>query len=157
MLVVVGTCTICFILGLPMVTKEGKDMLELLDGAAFSWNVLLIALLEVIVVAWMYGADTFWTNIEDMCITKRSNIRWYWIICWRAITPLILTVLVVISFINDVKVTGKETAYNGVIRWVITLTSVGIIPGFALHEVIKRYCNKEELGVALFRRTDSWQ
>ena len=97
MLVVVGTCTISFLLGLSMVTKGGKDMLELLDGATFSWNVLLIVLLEVLVVAWMYGADTFWADIEKMGIRKRPCVKWYWIVCWKAITPLILAVLVAIQ------------------------------------------------------------
>ena len=157
MLVVVGTCTIGFIFGLSMVTNGGKDMLDLIVNGAISWNVLLIALLEVLVVAWMYGANTFWANIEEMGIKKRSCVKWYWIVCWRAITPLILTILVVVSLVNDVKVTKEETIYNGIIRWLITLTSVGIIPGFAIHEVLKRHCNKEELGMSLFSRAHSWQ
>ena len=132
-------------------------MLDLIAGAAFSWNVLLIALLEVLVVAWMFGADTFWDNIEEMGIRRRPFVKWYYIVCWKFITPLILAILVVVSFVNDVNVTAEETVYNGVIRWLITLTSVGIIPGFAIHEVIKRYCKKQELGAALFRRANSWQ
>ena len=64
----------------------------------------------------------------------------------------------VVSFVHDVGVTAaaEETVHNGVIRWLITLTSVGIIPGFAIHEVIKRYRNREELGAPLFSRTLSW-
>ena len=161
MLVVVGTSAISFILGLSMVTKGGKDLLDLIAGAAFSWNVLLIALLEVLVVAWMFGADTFWDSIEEMGIRRRPFVKWYWIVCWKFITPLILAILVVVSFVNDVNVTAEEittkgTVYNGLIRWLITLTSVGIIPGFAIHEVIKRYCKKQELGAA-HRRANSWQ
>ena len=155
MLAVVGVCTICFILGLPMVTKGGIDMLNLIMDVTFSWNHLLITLLEVIAVGWMYGADRLWKNIEDMGITRHPFIKWYWIICWKFITPLILTILVVITFIN--KVQFEETWQNGTIRWLINLTSVGIIPGFAIHEVIKRYRNNEELGVSLFSRMGSWQ
>ena len=155
MLVVFGTCTVSFILGLSMVTKGGIDMLNLIIDASFSWNQLLIALLEVVVVGWMYGADRFWDNIEEMGITRHPFVKWYWIICWKFITPLIMIILVVLTFITKVQV--EETWQNGTIRWLITLTSVGIIPGFAIHEVIKRYRNKEDLGASLFSRIGSWQ
>ena len=68
MLVVIGICIIGFILGLSMVTKGGKDMLELIVNSTVSWNIIIIVLLEVLVVAWMYGAKTFCTNIEEMGI-----------------------------------------------------------------------------------------
>ena len=64
-------------------------------------------------------------------------------------------ILVVVTFVD--KVEDEETWQNGTIRWLINLTSVGIIPGFAIHEVIKRYRNNEELGTALFSRIGSWR
>ena len=155
MLVVFGTCTACFILGLSMVTKGGIDMLKLIRNATFSWNHLFIALLEIVVVGWIYGAYRLWDNVEEMGITRHPLIKWYWIICWKFITPLILIILVVVTFVD--KVENEETWQNGTIRWLIALTSVGIIPGFAIHEVIKRYRNNEELGVSLFSRIGSWQ
>ena len=158
MLVVVITCTISAILGLSMVTKGGKDMLDLIIEANTSWNILFIALVEVLFVAWVYGADRFWNNIEEMGMKRRPWVKLYWIICWKFIAPIILTILVVAKFISDVKLTNKEIVdskdeiiYDGLIRWLITLTPVGIIPGFAIHEVIKRRRNNEEVGTALFR------
>ena len=77
MLVVVITCTISAILGLSMVTKGGKDMLDLIIEANTSWNILLIALVEVLFVAWVYGADRFWNNIEEMGMKRRPCIKKY--------------------------------------------------------------------------------
>ena len=160
MLVVVIICTISFIMGLSMTTKSGKDMLDLIIESNTSWNILFIALLEVLVIAWVYGADKFWDNIEEMGMKKRPWIKRYWITCWKFIAPSILIILVIASFVEDVTKTNAEiedslkkdeTIYNGLIRWLITLTSVGIVPGFAIHEVIKRRRNNEELGKALFR------
>ena len=158
MLVVVITCIISLILGLSMVTKGGKDMLDLIIEANTSWNILFIALLEVLFVAWVYGSDKFWNNIEDMGMKRRPCIKRYWIICWKFIAPSILIILVIASFVDDVMKTNQEiqdskdeTIYNGLIRWLITLTSIAIIPGFAIHEVIERRRNNEELGTALFR------
>ena len=158
MLVVAISCTISFLLGLSMATKSGKDMLDLVIESNTSWNMLMIALLEVLVVAWAYGADQFWENIEEMGMKRRPWIKMYWMICWKFIAPIILTILVIAKFVDDIMKTYQEiedftdeTIYNGLIRWLITLTSVGIIPGFAIHEVIKRRLNNEELGTALFR------
>ena len=158
MLVVAISCTISFLLGLSMATKSGKDMLDLVIESNTSWNMLMIALLEVLVVAWAYGADQFWENIEEMGMKRRPWIKMYWMICWKFIAPIILTILVIARFVDDIMKTYQEieeptdeTIYNGLIRWLITLTSVGIIPGFAIHEVIKRRRNNEELGTALFR------
>ena len=158
MLVVAISCTISFLLGLSMATKSGKDMLDLVIESNTSWNMLMIALLEVLVVAWAYGADQFWENIEEMGMKRRPWVKMYWMICWKFIAPIILTILVIAKFVDDIMKTYQgieeptdETIYNGLIRWLITLTSVGIIPGFAIHEVIKRRRNNEELGTALFR------
>ena len=158
MLVVAITCTMSFILGLSMATKSGNDMLDIIIESNTSWNILFIALLEVLVVAWVYGADKFWENIEEMGMKTRPWVKLYWMICWKFIAPIILTISVVAKFISDVKLTNKEIVdskdeiiYNGLIRWLITLTSFGIILGFAIHEVIKRRRNNEELGTALLR------
>ena len=158
MLVVIITCTISLILGLSMVTKGGKDMLDLIIEANTSWNILFIALLEVLFITWVYGADKFWDNIEEMGMKRRPCIKTYWIICWKFIAPSILIILVIASFVSDVIKTNQEIEdskdkiiYNGLIRWLITLTSFGIILGFAIHEVIKRRRNNEELGTALLR------
>ena len=158
MLVVAITCTMSFILGLSMATKSGNDMLDIIIESNTSWNILFIALLEVLVVAWVYGADKFWENIEEMGMKTRPWVKLYWMICWKFIAPIILTISVVAKFISDVNLTNKEIVdykdeiiYNGLIRWLITLTSFGIILGFAIHEVIKRRRNNEELGTALLR------
>ena len=43
-------------------------MFTLFDASAPSWNLLLFVLLEVVVVAWVYGVDRFLDNMGEMDI-----------------------------------------------------------------------------------------
>ena len=53
-------------LGLPFTCPAGIHMFSLFNQAAPSWNLILFALLEVIIVAWIYGVDTFIEHISEM-------------------------------------------------------------------------------------------
>ena len=54
------------LLGLPFTCPAGIHMFSLFNQAAPSWNLILFALLEVIIVAWIYGVDTFIEHISEM-------------------------------------------------------------------------------------------
>ena len=62
--VVIGVCGAGFILGLSMCAQGGILMFTLIDATSASWNILLFAIIELILVAWMYGADNFMENIH---------------------------------------------------------------------------------------------
>jgi len=53
-------------LGLPFTCPAGIHMFSLFNQAAPSWNLILFALLEVIIVAWIYGVDSFIEHISEM-------------------------------------------------------------------------------------------
>lgn len=73
-------------------------VLQLFDWYSASISVILICLIEIIIVGWIYGVDNFVRDIEFM-IGKPIE-RW-WILCWKYITPTILSVRKNLSF--DVK------------------------------------------------------
>ena len=41
-------------------------MFTLFNNCAPSWNLIFFALIEVILVAWVYGLDNFLENITEM-------------------------------------------------------------------------------------------
>ena len=41
-------------------------MFTLFNNCAPSWNLIFFALIEVILVAWVYGMDNFLENINEM-------------------------------------------------------------------------------------------
>lgn len=64
-------------------------ILQLFDWYSASISVILICVLEVVMVAWIYGVDNFIADIYFM-IGKRPGIVWKF--CWMYITPVILIV-----------------------------------------------------------------
>ena len=54
------------LLGLTFTCPGGIHMFTLFNESAPSWNLLLFALLEVILISWAYGADKFLDHLEDM-------------------------------------------------------------------------------------------
>lgn len=64
-------------------------LLQLFDWYAASISIILICLTEVGMAGWAYGMKNFVRDVEFMIGHKLE--RW-WIICWKYITPFILTV-----------------------------------------------------------------
>lgn len=64
-------------------------ILQLLDWYAASISVILICLVEVIVVGWTYGVRRFVNDLEYMI---QDKVHWWWPLCWKYITPIILAV-----------------------------------------------------------------
>ncbi|XP_030630095.1 sodium- and chloride-dependent betaine transporter-like [Chanos chanos] len=77
----------CFLLGLPLVTEGGIHLFQLVDTYGPSGtNLLFIACFECIVIGWVYGADRFYDNIEDMIGYRPFPVLKF---CWLFITPVI--------------------------------------------------------------------
>ncbi|KAG8547489.1 hypothetical protein GDO81_028224 [Engystomops pustulosus] len=83
-------CFLSYLLGLTMVTEGGMYVFQLFDYYAASGVCLLwVAFFECIAVAWVYGADKLYDNIEDM-IGYRPGPWMKW--SWCVITPLLCVV-----------------------------------------------------------------
>lgn len=86
-ILVLVICVVCFLLGLPHITQGGIIVFHLLDHFGASGNsMLFIVCFETTVIAWVYGADRFYDNIEDMIGYKPFPVLKY---CWLFITPLL--------------------------------------------------------------------
>ncbi|XP_014910572.1 sodium- and chloride-dependent GABA transporter 2-like [Poecilia latipinna] len=89
----------CFLLGLPFVTEGGIGLFRIVDTFGPSGtSLLLIACAETLVVSWIYGADRFYDNIEDMIGYRPSPVLKY---CWMFVTPLICVVTMLYNLAKD--------------------------------------------------------
>ena len=160
--VTIGICTIMFLGGLSMCCNGGYYMFDLFDKVSASWNSLLIALIEVIIAAWLYGGNTIMKNIKQMEIWMPKFLEYYWKLCWFFITPVLLTTLLLMQFIN-----AKPFAYDpplddeyppGIqaLAWLLPITPIVIIPAFSIHHIITSYRAGESLGWNMFRPTSNW-
>jgi hypothetical protein len=113
-------------------------MFTLFNNSAPSWNLLFLAFIEVIVVGWMYGAERLLQNLDEMGMKINPILRMYWKICWKFITPIVLLLLVVVSWINFGHVKYEDYVYPTniqILGYLITGCTLIWIPIFALVEV----------------------
>ena len=76
-----------------MCANGGILMFTLIDWYASSWSLLLLALIEVVLVAWVYGAEQLLEKMQvDMEIPVPKFLRYYWLSMWKFITPAVLFV-----------------------------------------------------------------
>ncbi|XP_076461637.1 sodium- and chloride-dependent taurine transporter-like [Babylonia areolata] len=96
-----------FLLGISMVTGGGMYVFQLLDYYLFgSYVAQLLAFLEVVSVAWIYGANRFYDDIELM-VGYRIGI---WMkICWKYLTPVTMTVLILFNLATYQPLTYNKT------------------------------------------------
>lgn len=69
--------------------QAGMFILQLLDWYSSAIAVIVICLVEIIMVAYIYGIEMFRTDVEFM-LGQRPSI--FWKITWKFITPLVMLV-----------------------------------------------------------------
>ena len=146
-----------FILGISFTCPGGIHMFHLFNASAPSWNLLLLALIEVIVVGWNYGADRLLQNLDEMGMKIHPILKVYWKVCWIFTTPAVLSVLVIFSWINFGHVEYEGYVYPTVIQilgYFITGCTLIWIPIFAIVEINKK-C-KQGASYSLLHPTSEW-
>ncbi|KAJ9580738.1 hypothetical protein L9F63_024089, partial [Diploptera punctata] len=76
--------------GLIFTTNSGMYWLQLVDKYAANWSVLLIAISECILISWVYGANRFLRDIQDMIGQQSKLWMFFWTWMWKVITPAAL-------------------------------------------------------------------
>ncbi|XP_069142229.1 sodium- and chloride-dependent GABA transporter 1-like [Argopecten irradians] len=72
-------CFIEFLLGVPCVMQGGVYILQIMDWYCATFSLMLLCLAECIAIAWIYGADRFYKDLELM-IGYQPSV--WWKICW---------------------------------------------------------------------------
>ena len=116
-------------------------MFTLFNGSAPSWNLLLLAFIEVMVVGWMYTAERLLKDLDEMGMKIHPILKIYWKVCWKFTTPIVLLVLVIFSWINFGHIQYEEYVYPTSIQilgYFITGCTLIWIPIFACVEISKK-------------------
>lgn len=100
--VVAGTCTMLFLLGIPMCTSGGIDFFRVLDSNINSHSFLFLGAMEVLVVTYVYGFKNFMVIIRDhMKVSVPAPFRWYFALMYNFITPLFMLFLLISSIVSQ--------------------------------------------------------
>ncbi|XP_053717624.1 sodium- and chloride-dependent betaine transporter-like isoform X1 [Synchiropus splendidus] len=123
----------CFLIGLLFVTKGGIILFHVIDEYGPSGtSLLLIAGVQSVAVAWIYGADRFLDNIKDMTGVVPLPLIKY---CWLFITPLLCGLLLLVEHINMQPLLEYQYVPGSVVRGLAALvlvTPLLMIPIFVL-------------------------
>uniref|UniRef100_A0A8C5ETN6 Transporter n=1 Tax=Gouania willdenowi TaxID=441366 RepID=A0A8C5ETN6_GOUWI len=129
-LFILAVAVVSYLLGLIMLTEGGMYVFQLFDYYAASGMCLLfVAIFETVCIAWVYGANRFYDNIEDMIGYRPSPVIKY---CWLFFTPATCIGTFAFSLIKYSPLKyNNEYVYpwwgHG-IGWTLALTSTLCIP-----------------------------
>ncbi|XP_041638682.1 sodium- and chloride-dependent GABA transporter 2-like [Cheilinus undulatus] len=126
-----------FFIGLTMVTEGGLYIFQLFDYYACSgMTLLLFATLQSVCVGWVYGADRFYDNVEDMIGYKPLPLIKH---CLKYVTPVICMGTFIFSLIKYTPLKFNNMIeypwWGYAIGWWFTLSSTLMVPFWMLYVV----------------------
>ncbi|XP_067443265.1 sodium- and chloride-dependent GABA transporter 2-like [Thunnus thynnus] len=127
-----------FFIGLVMVTEGGLYIFQVFDYYACSgMTLLLFAILQSVCIGWVYGADRFYDNIEDMIGYRPLTLIKY---CLKYVTPLICMGTFVFSLVKYTPLKFNNTTeypwWGYALGWWFTLSSTLMVPVWMLYNLI---------------------
>ncbi|XP_053741259.1 sodium- and chloride-dependent GABA transporter 2-like [Synchiropus splendidus] len=131
-LLILVVAVVCFLVGLIMLTEGGMYVFQLFDYYASSGMCLLfVAVFESAAIGWIYGADRFYDNIEDMIGYRPSAFMKF---CWKYLTPATCLGTFAFALIKYTPLKyNKEYEYpwwGHAFGWMLALSSMLCIPLF---------------------------
>ncbi|XP_010730877.2 sodium- and chloride-dependent GABA transporter ine isoform X1 [Larimichthys crocea] len=132
-------CFLCFLLGLPHVTKGGIYIFQLMDHYTAVVSLIILAFFEVVAVCWIFGVPRISLMVKRMQ-GKTPSI--YFRLCWLLLCPILVLCIMISSIIQYTPAKyGKYTypLWAEWVGWFVSLVSIVWIPLGAIHEL---YNNK---------------
>ncbi|CAK9304604.1 unnamed protein product [Gordionus sp. m RMFG-2023] len=133
-------CVICFLLGLPCVTRGGQYVITLMDFFSSEISLVLIGAFEIVGIMWIYGIKNFLRDIESM-FQRRLPFRWFWIISWSILCPLLLWTIFIYSMTQWTGLVYLDYVYPRWGNWLgafISIFTLIQIPLFAVYVIFKQ-------------------
>uniref|UniRef100_A0A667WV27 Transporter n=1 Tax=Myripristis murdjan TaxID=586833 RepID=A0A667WV27_9TELE len=135
LLLAISVCS--FFIGLVMVTEGGLYIFQLFDYYACSgMTLLLFAILQSVAIGWVYGADRFYDNIEDMIGYQPLPLIKY---CLKFVTPVICLGTFIFSLIKYSPLKFNNTIaypwWGYALGWWFTLSSTLMVPLWMLYNL----------------------
>ncbi|KAL4221548.1 hypothetical protein ACF0H5_019805 [Mactra antiquata] len=146
-----------FILSLPLTTSGGYYTFILVDWYFSTLNITITALLECIIVAWIYGANRFSSDIESMTGTRPSIITRF---MWCFMIPLFMGgIIITISLgYSPPSITGYTFPhYSLIIGNIIAVGPLVCLVGVAIAMVILSEGTLYQRLCTCLRPSSSWE
>ncbi|KAK7498637.1 hypothetical protein BaRGS_00010014, partial [Batillaria attramentaria] len=131
-------CVVGFLLGIPQTTKGGIWVLTLFDWYSGSYNLMFIALCELVCLMYVYGFRNFGDDIHMMVGIKPGI---YWLATWLVITPMTISFIIIIGAIQYTKAYYGNYVFEDWVQgigWVMVVIPLVAIVVVAIVQM-KRY------------------
>ncbi|XP_043913391.1 sodium- and chloride-dependent neutral and basic amino acid transporter B(0+) [Protopterus annectens] len=133
-------CVVLFLLGLVCVTRAGIYWINLIDHFCAGWVLIIAAVLELIAVGWVYGANRFIKDIE-MMIGEKTWLFWlWWRACWYFISPCLLLIILLWSLVTFSPPSYGSTKYPAwgiALGWCMISFCIIWIPILAIIQIVR--------------------
>jgi len=167
--VVIGTSVFCFVLALPLCCQGGVYLFTLIDWYSASWSICILAILESIILTWIYdwygagkscsvmGGWYVMENVKEMGMKLNIVTKSYWMFTWSICAPLLVAAILIFSFVQ------YEPAYYSwyvfplwanALGWLMAIAAIAIIPLYAIGR--KLLYNDIQSWSDFFRPTPDW-
>lgn len=117
-----------FTTGLLFITPASSRLIDYVDYYGVTLVTLTLAVAELACFCWIYGVERICRDIEFMLSIKTSIL---WRVCWKYITPTVIALILLVTFINNDKPKGFSDGYH-VLGWFIFILSVAPLPVWAI-------------------------
>ncbi|XP_067655017.1 sodium- and chloride-dependent glycine transporter 1-like [Haliotis asinina] len=137
--VVLAVSVLGFLGGLVICTEGGMYILLLMDTYAASWSVFLMAILECVIISWIYGCDRFLQDIQQMIGVRSRHWHNFFKLFWKFLTPGTLIFLLFFNWIQYTPIKYGEKRYPvwaDAVGWVLAFIPVVLIIGMSVHKVL---------------------
>jgi len=127
-------CVLLFLLGVPMVTKGGAYVFQLMDFySASGIPILWCCFFQTIAIGWIFGASKFAGCVEQMTGYKPNM---YWKLTWGIIAPLVMGFIFCFYVFSWKPVKYGDVEYPTwahILGFIMSMASMLWIPGYAIY------------------------
>jgi solute carrier family 6 amino acid transporter-like protein 5/7/9/14 len=116
-----GISLVGFLVGLSFCTQGGMYIVTLFDNYAATYSLLAIGLVECVALAWVYGAERLFSDIELMLGKRPGQI---WAHSWHFIAPIALFAILVFTWVDF------QHSFYGAYVFPMWADSIGIVMTF---------------------------
>lgn len=103
-----GICTlICYLFGYCIMTNSGIKWLGVWNDTMCTFSITIFCILELYAISWVYGIDTFMTDVENMLqyqLPFRSVLKYL----WSVVSPLFACILLMVNVVFVFKCRGGQ-------------------------------------------------
>lgn len=129
------------------ISKGGQSVLTLIDFYGATFVAVILAVAELMVFCYMYGVTRICKDVEFMLGRKMGP---YWKICWRFLTPALMTTIAFNTLWNFELPTDGDYEFPviaHVIGWSVAAICLSQVVIFALYKLSRTKSNLSLWGV----------